>query len=190
MHKKGKIERKRIIVLGFEGKNNKTENNYFSHFKPKNDRYILKSFSCGVTDPRNMIKSAKEKRKDYDYKVKEDLTFLFVDCDCDESKRKLVDELQSKQEKGLIIIKSNPCFELWFLNHFCKTTKEFKDSSELIRELNNHLPNYEKNKDYYGVLKDKIEIAIKNSKDQLEVANSKSFTETYKVISQTIEPKD
>ena len=66
MHKKGKIERKRIIVLGFEGKNNKTESNYFSHFKPKNDRYILKSFSCGVTDPRNMIKSAKEKRKDYD----------------------------------------------------------------------------------------------------------------------------
>jgi hypothetical protein len=186
MHKKWKIERKRIIVLGFEGKNNKTESNYFSHFKPKSDRYILKSFSCGVTDPRNMIKSAKEKRKDYDYKVKEDLTFLFVDCDCDKSKSKLVDELQSKQEKDLIIIKSNPCFELWFLNHFCKTTKEYKNNNELIKDLHSYLQNYEKNKDYFLELKDKTNIAIGNSKYQLESAHCGSYTETYKIIDEQI----
>ncbi len=55
MKNKSQFYRKRVIVFGFEGKNNKTEMNYFSHFKPKDDRYILKCLSCGVTDPVGMI---------------------------------------------------------------------------------------------------------------------------------------
>ena len=67
---------------------NKTETNYFSHFKPTDDRYILKCISSGVTDPLGIINSIKKKRKDLDYNSREDLTFIFVDDDCDYKKRK------------------------------------------------------------------------------------------------------
>ena len=78
MSKSG-LKRKRIIVFGFEGKNNKTETNYFSHFKPYDSRYIFKFVSCGVTDPANMVSSIKTKRKEYDYNASEDITLLFID---------------------------------------------------------------------------------------------------------------
>ncbi len=181
MRNKG-IERKRIIVFGFEGKNNKTESNYFSHFKPKDSRYILKMFSCGKTDPQGMISSAKQKRKDYDYKSGEDLTFLFIDCDCNEEKKKFVKDIQSRQPKDILIITSNPCFELWFFNHFCKSTKEFSSSADLINDLNKFILNYSKNKDYYEFLKCKMAFAIENSRHQNDSTSCKSVTEVYKII--------
>lgn len=171
-----KFKRKSIIVFGFEGKNNKTESNYFSHFKPKNDDYILKMFSCGVTDPANMIKSAKAKRKDLDYNPKEDLTFLFVDCDCDMKKSNLIDELQKKQGKDLTLIKSNPSFEVWFLNHFCNTTREFKNYNELEELLKKYLPKYQKTKDYFSILKSNLKSAIANSKKQLLNLPASTYT--------------
>ena len=182
MGKNNRYRRKRVIVFGFEGKNNKTETNYFSHFKPKDDRYILKPVSCGVTDPVNMLNSIKIKRKDFDYNSREDLTFLFVDADCDIKKEELIAQLQSKQPKDITIIRSNPCFELWFLNHFCKTTKEFKSNNELIDELKRFIPDYNKNKDYYDFLSDKIGLAIKNANSQNESATT-SKTNVVKVIS-------
>ena len=118
MKSSSKFFRKRIIVFGFEGKNNKTETNYFSHFKPIDDRYILKCISCGVTDPRGMINSIKNKRKDLDYNSREDLTFIFIDDDCNEEKRKIIKALKEKLSKDTVIVKSAPIFELWFLNHF------------------------------------------------------------------------
>lgn len=188
--RKRAIERKRIMVFGFEGKNNKTESNYFSHFKPVSDKYIIKPFSCGVTDPVGMIKSVKNKRKDYDYNSKEDLTFLFVDCDCDESKIELIKELQLKQGKDFFIIQSNPCFELWFLNHFCCSTKEYRNNDEFFRDLCKFLQNYEKNKDYYPILKDKTSNAIVNSRYQMSGGNCKSFTKVFTIIDEFITTKD
>ncbi len=183
---KERFKRKKIIVFGFEGKNNKTESNYFLHFKPLNDEYILKTFSCGVTDPLNMIKSAKAKRKDFDYNPNEDLTYLFIDCDCDKAKRKLVEQLQSKQGKDLHLIKSNPSFELWFLNHFCETSREYKNYSELETHLTKYIPNYEKNKDYFNLLTDKITVAIRNSIEQFNKENYVTFTEVIYLINDKI----
>lgn len=176
MSKSG-LKRKRIIVFGFEGKNNKTETNYFSHFKPKDERYIFKFVSCGVTDPVNMLNSIKTKRKDYDYNAKEDITLLFIDLDCDENKKAKVLVIESKLKKDTVIIKSNPCFELWFLNHFCLSTKEYFSNKELINDLNKFIVGYEKNDDHYNLLKDKTDIAIKNSKTQLLNDNCKSKTD-------------
>ena len=186
---KERFKRKRLLVFGFEGKNNKTETNYFSHFKPKSNDYIIKMFSCGVTDPVNMIRSAKTKRKDLDYNSKEDLTFLFIDCDCNKKKREQVESLQSKQGKDLYLIKSNPTFELWFLNHFCETTKEYKNNVELEEHLSKFIPNYEKNKDYFNLLIDKIAIAINNSEKQFRKEDYQTFTEVINLINKIICPK-
>lgn len=190
MNRTSKYYRKRIIVFGFEGKNNKTETNYFSHFKPIDDRYILKCISCGVTDPVNMINSIKKKRKDLDYNAREDLTFVFVDEDCDHTKRETIDNLQSKLAKDIVIIRSKPCFELWFLNHFYETTKEYRDNAELIADLKKFITNYNKNNDYFELLKKHKDTAIKNSLFQKEKENACTSTDVVNVVDKIIKFRD
>jgi len=180
-----KFQPKRIIVFGFEGKNNKTENNYFSHFEPLNPNYILKRISCGVTDPKNMIDSIKKKRKDFDYDSKKDLTFVFVDLDCLEEKAKVVQELKSKCPRDIRIITSSPCFEIWFLNHFCYSTKEYKSNEDIIQDLTRFIPNYDKNKDYFEIMNSKTDDAIKNSYKQI-LCSSKSKTEVVEIVKKII----
>ena len=125
MHKNGKIYRKKVIVFGFEGKPNKTEINYFQHYKPVNDEYILKLVSSGYSDPVNIVKSIKEKRKDYDYNAKRgDLTYIFLDSDADANKEATINSIIAKLTTDTRIIVSSPCFEVWFLNHFILSTKE------------------------------------------------------------------
>lgn len=190
MKSSSKFFRKRIIVFGFEGKNNKTETNYFSHFKPVDDRYILKCISCGVTDPRGMINSIKSKRKDLDYNSREDLTFIFIDDDCNEEKRKIIKALKEKLSKDTVIVKSAPIFELWFLNHFCKTTKEYFSNVELIQDLNKYINDYDKSHDYFDILKSHTKTAVQNSAYQVEHGKECTSTEVYKLIDTYIKVND
>lgn len=163
----GKLfKRKKVIVFAYEGKNNKTESQYFSHFSPANDDYIIKAFPSGVTDPVNMISTAKRKRNRFDYHASEDLTYIFMDGDCDKKKIDLINELKKKLPKDIRIVLSNPCFELWFLNHFVQVGKEFLTNDEFFKELDKYIESYDKNKDYYLVLSESLKNAIKNSKSQ------------------------
>lgn len=180
------FKRKKIIVFGYEGKNNKTETNYFKHFKPANDDFIIKHVSCGCTDPQNMLTSIKQKRKSYDYNTKEDKTFLFIDVDCKEEKMKQIERMKSKLPHDVSIILSSPTFELWFLNHFTYTTKLFHSNEELFNELSKHLPNYEKNKDYYEILIALHEQGIQNCKNQYLMNNYFCFCEVYKLFEHKI----
>lgn len=186
MKNKGQSYRKRVIVFGFEGKNNKTEMNYFSHFKPKDDRYILKCLSSGVTDPKGMIDSIKNKRKDYDYNSREDLTFIFMDEDCDEAKRIKIDNLEKKISKDIVIVRSSPIFELWFLNHFCRTTKEYMSNSELIEDLNKFIVNYNKSQDYFELLKDKTDKALDNSAYQKKFGKDCTSTDVVDIVNKIV----
>ena len=176
---------KKVIVFAYEGKNNKTEKMYFSHFKPSDDRYILKSFSAGVTDIKNMIKSVKAKRNEYDYHPSEDLTYIFVDGDDDINKLKLINELKEKQPKDIRIIVSNPTFEVWFLNHFIKTSK-YMNNDELFKELNKYLPHYEKNNDYFDYLNPLTKEAISNSNFQLSLRKDNPYSEVVSLFSNNI----
>ena len=160
------LKRKRVIVFAYEGKNNKTESQYFSHFVSYDSDYIIKAFPSGVTDPKNMISTVKRKRSRYDYHSNEDLTFLFIDGDCDTKKLELVKRLQAKLPKDITIVLSNPCFELWFLNHFVSIGKEFLNNDEFFKELDKHIANYDKNKDYFQMLSSNTKTAIKNSNIQ------------------------
>lgn len=189
MKNNSKCFRKRIIVFGFEGKNNKTETNYFSHFKPTDDKYILKCISSGVTDPQGMVNSIKKKRKDFDYNYREDLTFIFMDVDCDENKSNTIDAIQDKLSKDTVIVRSAPVFELWFLNHFCRTTKEYLDNHELIKDLNRFTSNYNKNCDYFDLLMDKTDKAIENSIYQKEHGKKCTSTDVGGLLDKVIKFK-
>lgn len=50
----------------------------------------------------------------------------------------------------VLICDSMPAIELWFLLHFVYTAREFPDCVQLVRELRQYLPGYEKRKSYLG----------------------------------------
>ena len=186
MKNRFQFKRKRLIVFSFEGKNNKTESMYFSHFEAKNKDYIIKLFSSGVTDPIKMIRETKRKRKEYDYNASEDLTYIFIDGDCKKEKIKQVIDIKKKLPKDIIIILSNPCFELWFLNHYIKTTKNYLSSKELVIDLTKHIKEYTKSLDVYPLIINKMNDAISNSEFQATSDSTESKTEVYHLFDNVI----
>lgn len=179
------LKRKRVIVFAFEGKNNKTESLYFSHFCAFDDEWIIHCFSSGVTDPKGMLLATKKKRKKLDYNPKEDLTFIFMDGDCDKKKKALINDIRKSLPKDIRIIVSCPCFEIWFLNHFVFTGKEYRNNDELLKELDKHLKGYDKNIDYYSTLCPNTDAAIINSTKQ-KANSSPSNTEVVDLFSESI----
>lgn len=51
----------------------------------------------------------------------------------------------------VVILETNPCTEFWFLLHFLPAApiREYASQQEVISELRNHLPGYEKTKRYF-----------------------------------------
>ena len=64
----------------------------------------------------------------------------------------------------LTLALSNPAFEFWFLLHFQNTSRPYANATEVIADLKNHLPNYEKSKCPLDLLFEGTEIAIRRSK--------------------------
>ena len=172
-------KRKCVLVFGYEGKNNKTEKQYFSHFSLSDSEFILISFSTGVTDPRKMIASTKRKRARFDYRADEDKTYIFIDGDDDHDKMKLIESLRAKlkkHDKDITLIISNPCFELWFLNHFERFGHPLT-KKHLFSTLNGFIPHYEKTMDVFQLTRKNMKKAIANSAFQLSLANDNPKTE-------------
>jgi RloB-like protein len=50
------------------------------------------------------------------------------------------------QEKGVIVLENNPCFEMWFLLHFIHTGRLFNDCGEVQTQLRrqDRIPGYDK----------------------------------------------
>ncbi|SFC38576.1 RloB family protein [Clostridium uliginosum] len=168
------------IVIICEGKD--TETMYFDNFNSKYtkvDVRIADKNSKGKnkgksTDPENLVKKAIEiKKNDYDINEKDgDRVWCVFDVDINYNNNNAIqskiDEIQkakvlsSKSKIRLGI--SNPCFELWYLLHFEYTTANLKNYEDVKKRLDKYLSNYDKNKDIYNELKDKLTCAIDNSK--------------------------
>ena len=88
----------------------------------------------------------------------------------DNSNEVLLRAKQSAQKEGYHLAYSNPSFELWFLLHFVNQQTEVEDCQALIRLLKQpgRLPDYEKNKDYFDVLKPLQSTAIQRAKARAE----------------------
>ena len=84
----------------------------------------------------------------------------------DNSNEVLLRAKQSAQKEGYHLTYSNPSFELWFLLHFVNQQAEVEDCQSLIRLLKqpNRIPDYEKNKDCFDVLKPLQATAIQRAK--------------------------
>ena len=157
-----KRERNSIIVFNAEGRN-KTESIYLSNFKTRNT--IIRCPSGNSTDPRNMFSELKKYCLERDInKEYGDKIYLFVDSDLKEDKIEVLKSIKKECEKiGADIILSVPTFEVWFLNHFRYSTKEFKSGEDVLKELNKYILDYKKENNYYTLISDKTENAVKNS---------------------------
>ncbi len=158
-------ERRKIIVIGTEGKN-KTEELYLRHLERTQGNYHFIFANGNDTDPLNIVKNTIKKAREEELAFKKgDLAFSIFDLDLDRSKEK---QLELARElsltKKVSLITSNPCFEIWYLEHFGFTTKPFQNNAELINELKRFLPNYAKNRVDFDVLYPLTEDAIANCK--------------------------
>lgn len=184
-----------FIVISSEGKN-KTEEQYFKNF---NSNKVKIHFAPGnATDPVKMVKALKRKCKELD--IKSDLgdrAYCLVDSDVNAQKNEQIaeaDKIAAKYEKcNMEVIVSGPCFEEWFMCHRCYSTKQYNSNEELLKDIENIIPRYSKEReDLYELLLDSQDQAIQNAK-RLEKHNIESgrkihtsdfqpSTEVYKII--------
>ncbi len=190
---KGRVtrERKKIIIIGTEGKN-KTEVLYFRELEKKQDRYHCIFAPGNETDPVKIVRNTAKKAREEKLSLKEgDMAISVFDLDADESKGSQLKEAKENAiKKNISIVSSNPCFEVWYLEHFGYTTKPFSSSAAIIKEVEKMIPGYQKNTCDFELLYPKTETAIINCEkldlyheDNSEInefANPR--TDVYKVV--------
>ncbi len=174
----GKRKRKPVIFLSLEG-NNKTEKQYFKFLNRSNgEKYSLQFTPGRETDINNMWEALIDISESSMNPADGDIAFCVCDRDHEIYKFNRIRAVKSKAKNSkLHLIVSNPCFEIWFLNHFKYSTHEYSSYSELREELCQHIPCYEKNIDCFDFLEDKTKIAIENSVKQIEQVNGNNISE-------------
>lgn len=158
-------KRKKLIIVGTEGRN-KTEILYLHELEMKQEEYHFLFDRSKGTDPvkivTNTAKMAKREKISYNHG---DMAISIFDLDLDRAKKSQLEEAKKiAKQNNIKIITSNPCFEVWYLEHFEYTSKPFSNSDAAITYLQKKMPGYQKNKCEIGILYAKTEEAIKNSK--------------------------
>lgn len=192
--KRGRINRSRakFVVIGAEGKN-KTEKIYFSQLFKQNSRYKPKFPTANETDPNGIVEATIRYIKNEEIDLADgDIAFCVVDTDTNPSKQAQIDKaLRMAKNNGINLILSNPCFEIWFLQHFRYSTGGLTNQ-EAIEELETYLGKYEKNSSVYEAIAAKQEEAVKHAKKLEKYHNElgrspqsmqcNPSTEVYKIV--------
>ena len=180
---KGRVtrERKKVIVVGTEGLN-KTEILYFTELEKKQDQYHCIFAKGNETDPIKIVRNTAKRAKEEELSYREgDMAVSIFDLDVDEAKyAQLKAARESARNKNVKIISSNPCFEIWYLEHFGFSTKPFISSSEAVKELRKKIPGYTKNSCDFEILYPSTEEAISNCEklDQYHAGNNNAADES------------
>ncbi len=185
-NKKKRSLRPSIAVIG-EGA---TEWFYFDSYR-KNERpwFSLKPEKPKHSSDINSIKLKIDSLQSEYY----DYIFCVIDLDrivCDSTEKNKYEKLKNRyhKNKNIVFVENMPCFEIWFLLHFVKSSKTFNTYNELLPELKKHILNYEKTKSYfikndlYLKLKDKLDTAINNSIALTENDDCDSKSEMYLIF--------
>ena len=77
-------------------------------------------------------------------------------------KEQLKEAKSIASRNNIRIISSNPCFEVWYLEHFGYSSKFYNSSGSVISELRKHIPDYRKNTCDFETLYPHTEQAIRN----------------------------
>lgn len=125
-----------------------------------------------------------------------DKVYCLIDFDAilHENKVDLYKKEKAKLEKkGIIVLECNPCFELWYLLHFKKTTKPFSNCDNVVSEIKKitDFKDYSKEQTFqrnmYKLLQSNVPNAIENAlfleKDRDIMGMNYPRAEVFKVIS-------
>jgi len=142
--RKTKQQRKSIYVLG----DGKTEQYYFNHLKS------IKGYNYKIR-PRLFNDISIENAEYYiDQLLSGDADYIFYFTDYDtivnQQKHQKFQAFKNKYKNisNVIILESMPSIEYWFLLHFKKTSKQFRSSQGVVKELKKELRGYSKRKRY------------------------------------------
>lgn len=155
---------KRLLIVCEDEKSSKL---YFESFKRDEKlKRQLSSVDIEVVHPKDhspvgLVKEAKEKKK----KAKRDRNnynevWIVLDKDGHANlDQALITARDNKIKVGLSVM----CFEYWILLHFERKKRPFTKCDEIISYIkNNHFADYVKSINSYTLLRDRVDIAIKN----------------------------
>ena len=169
---KHKVEKPRVAVIG-EGQ---TEQIYFLEVKDTDrpaDIDLFPSLPTKKGSYQNVLQKAMELAPDYSR------VYALIDMDTvtsDGVEAGYAAAKKAAQEKGIIVLENNPCFEIWPRLHFSLTTRSFTRCDEVCDELKSQgrLPGYEKSRKFltaarlYAGHKDRITTHAIPAAKQLE----------------------
>lgn len=160
-----------MVLIVCEGE--KTEPNYFRAMIDDlqlNTANIVVAKNTAGTSPKSIVEFAlNEYRREKEY----DRVYCIFDKDRHTTYKSALDRIRrTRLNKGhsIVATTSVPCFEFWLLLHFNYTTKQYDTGfgsicANVISDLQDHLPGYAKgDNDIYKATKERLEIAIVNSK--------------------------
>ena len=155
-------KRKSIILLATEGKN-KTETLYFKSIPSAT--HVIRFAPGNYTDPINMVHALRSEFKDLGLDLQlGDVAYCLVDSDVDPRKDKQLEKADAASGEEIELIVSSPCFEIWYLCHFLASTKQYASSNDVLRTLQQYIPEYGKSmKGLWERIGDKTETAISNA---------------------------
>lgn len=157
----GTRKSKNVVLIATEG-NNKTEKNYFQSLFRRSSKYVVHFAHGNETDPINLLGHLRDDYQKGQMNAEDgDRAFVVLDLDCDATRADVIRRLAGEATPHQFIV-SNPCFEVWFLDHYRFSTKEFRDSKDVITDLKSYLADYEKNMDLTDILIDSTGEALKN----------------------------
>lgn len=189
----GKIRKtKNKIVIATEG-SNKTEKTYFKNFEENNKNYSILFARGNNTDPLNMVITLYNEIKKRGLNLDDgDVAFCVFDTDVNPIKNKIINDAKEfAKDKGIQIITSTPCFELWFLLHYVYTTS-YLSNKDVILKLKKYYSKYTKSENIFCQINDNVNDAIERAKklEKYQTQNNKKIgtveanpsTEVYKVV--------
>jgi len=188
---KKKLEFHKRVLLVCEGE--KTEIYYFENLK-KECKLQAKTIEVQVEhqypDPMNIVKRAKELNE---LAIEEDTgEYDYIYCVFDyENKIKAGERnfngaSQRAKDLGFKLARSWPCFEYWYLLHYKKIDRQFRDAKDCKKELIKYMPKYEKNMiDLYTQLKNRLSDAKKRADGilrQVKINGENPSTEVHLLV--------
>ncbi len=157
------------VLIICEG--SKTEPNYFNGLKNAHrlNNANVKIIGKGAT-PMKIVDFAKEKYRNEEIAGDPfDKVFCVFDKDTHHDYETAKQAIEKMKPNGTYVaIISIPAFEYWLLLHYIYSTGPCT-SSEVLNQLKQHMPEYEKgHKNIFTQLQDKLEKAKKNAKKSLK----------------------
>lgn len=147
-----------IITEGY------TEKNYFEKFRRRNSGYELIVKKSPENTPNKIFKFCINQIHDLGLDVNgHDVVFCIFDVDYNSDKT-INSVLSSARSKGINIILSNPCFEIFFLLHFTKKIYDLSTPKDTKQEIRNYILDYQETGDYWMMLHPMLDEAIQRSR--------------------------